>query len=221
MSVVIDGLGSIAGQHGDLDKVYALASVTKLLSSYAFLIALEEGAINLEDPAGPEGSTVHHLLAHTAGYDFDSDVVRFAVGAKRGYSNYGFEKLAEHLWQETEINFADYAREAVFAPLGMNSTKIAGSCAKDGRSRAADLAKFAAELLNPTLVTPETLSDATRVHFDGLAGILPGMDGRTRMTGVWDSSFVLRRIRTGPERRILPRPLGISANRERSSGWIP
>lgn len=190
VSVVIDGLGSIAGQHGDLDKVYALASVTKLLSSYAFLIAVEEGAINLEDPAGPEGSTVHHLLAHTAGYDFDSDVIRFAVGAKRGYSNYGFEKLAEHLQQETEINFADYAQEAVFAPLGMNSTKIAGSCAKDGRSSAADLAKFAAELLNPTLVSPETLSDATRVHFEGLAGILPGY-GRQNPND-WGLGFELR-----------------------------
>ncbi|MFY9679631.1 serine hydrolase, partial [Glutamicibacter protophormiae] len=76
VSVVVDGHGAIAGQHGDTDRPYALASVTKLLSTYAFLIALEEGAIGLEDPAGPEGSTVHHLLAHTAGYDFDSEVIR-------------------------------------------------------------------------------------------------------------------------------------------------
>ena len=190
VSVVVDGQGAIAGQHGDTDRPYALASVTKLLSTYAFLIALEEGAIGLEDPAGPEGSTVHHLLAHTAGYDFDSEVVRFEVGAKRGYSNCGFEKLAEHLERETEISCADYAQEAVFAPLGMNSTKIAGSCAKDGWSTAADLAKFAAELLTPTLVSPQTMADATRVHFEGLAGILPGY-GRQNPND-WGLGFEIR-----------------------------
>ncbi|WP_417373168.1 serine hydrolase domain-containing protein [Glutamicibacter protophormiae] len=190
MSVVVDGQGAIAGQHGDPDRPYALASVTKLLSTYAFLIALEEGAIGLEDPAGPEGSTVHHLLAHTAGYDFDSEVIRFEVGAKRGYSNCGFEKLAEHLERETEISCADYAQEAVFVPLGMNSTKIAGSCAKDGWSTAADLAKFAAELLTPTLVSPQSMVDATRVHFEGLAGILPGY-GRQNPND-WGLGFEIR-----------------------------
>lgn len=190
VSVVIDGQGAIAGQHGDTDRPYALASVTKLLSTYAFLIALEEGAIGLEDPAGPEGSTVHHLLAHTAGYDFDSEVIRFEVGAKRGYSNCGFEKLAEHLERESEISCADYAQEAVFAPLGMNSTKIAGSCAKDGWSTAADLAKFAAELLTPTLVSPQTMADATRVHFEGSAGILPGY-GR-QSPNDWGLGFEIR-----------------------------
>lgn len=190
VSVVVDGQGAIAGQHGDTDRPYALASVTKLLSTYAFLITLEEGAIGLEDPAGPEGSTVHHLLAHTAGYDFDSEVIRFEVGAKRGYSNCGFEKLAEHLERETEISCADYAQEAVFAPLGMNSTKIAGSCAKDGWSTAADLATFAAELLTPTLVSPQTMADATRVHFEGLAGILPGY-GRQNPND-WGLGFEIR-----------------------------
>lgn len=190
VSVVVDGQGAIAGQHGNTDRPYALASVTKLLSTYAFLIALEEGAIGLEDPAGPEGSTVHHLLAHTAGYDFDSEVIRFEVGAKRGYSNCGFEKLAEHLERETEISCADYAQEAVFAPLGMNSTKIAGSCAKDGWSTAADLTKFAAELLTPTLVSPQTMADATRVHFEGLAGILPGY-GRQNPND-WGLGFEIR-----------------------------
>lgn len=190
VSVVVDGQGAIAGQHGDTDRPYALASVTKLLSTYAFLIALEEGAIGLEDPAGPEGSTVHHLLAHTAGYDFDSEVIRFEVGAKRGYSNCGFEKLAEHLERETEISCADYAQEAVFAPLRMNSTKIAGSCAKDGWSTAADLAKFAAELLTPTLVSPQSMADATRVHFEGLAGILPGY-GRQNPND-WGLGFEIR-----------------------------
>lgn len=31
---------------GDIDRVYELASVTKLLSAYGFLVALEEGCLN-------------------------------------------------------------------------------------------------------------------------------------------------------------------------------
>ncbi|MFJ2617815.1 serine hydrolase domain-containing protein [Glutamicibacter sp. NPDC087344] len=190
VSVVVDGQGTTVGAHGDLNRVYPLASVTKLLSTYAFLIALEEGAMSLADPAGPEGSTVHHLFSHTAGYDFDSEVIRFPVGAKRGYSNRGFEKLAEHLEREAEIPFAEYAQEAVFTPLGMSDTQIEGSCAKDGRSSASDLARFAAELLRPTLVSQETMADATRVHFQGLAGILPGY-GRQNPND-WGLGFEIR-----------------------------
>ena len=42
------------------------------MTSMAVLFAVEEGAITLEEPAGPPGSTVRHLLAHAGGYDFDS-----------------------------------------------------------------------------------------------------------------------------------------------------
>ena len=45
--------------------------VTKPLSAYAALVAIEEGAVELDEPAGPEGSTVRHLLAHTSGLAFD------------------------------------------------------------------------------------------------------------------------------------------------------
>jgi CubicO group peptidase (beta-lactamase class C family) len=58
---------------GDLDRSFRLASVTKLLSAYAVLVAVEEEAFGLDDPAGPPDATVRHLLAHTAGYGFESD----------------------------------------------------------------------------------------------------------------------------------------------------
>lgn len=190
VSLVVDGTGSILGSVGDTQRVYPLASVTKLLSAYAFLLALEEEAISLEDPAGPEGSTVHHLLAHTSGYDFDSDKIRFQPGEKRGYSNTGFEVLAEHLEQASGIGFSQYISEALFTPLGMSQTTLEGSCAKDGVSSAADLALFAGELLKPTLLANETLRDATRVHFEGAAGILPGY-GRQN-PNAWGLGFEIR-----------------------------
>ena len=56
---------------GDVEVPYELASVTKPLVALAVLVAVEEGALGLDDPAGPPGSTVRHLLAHASGLAMD------------------------------------------------------------------------------------------------------------------------------------------------------
>ena len=43
------------------------ASVTKLLTGLAALVAVEEGIVDLDEPAGPPGSTLRHLLSHASG----------------------------------------------------------------------------------------------------------------------------------------------------------
>lgn len=189
-AAVVDKNGSLVGSHGDLNRPYALASVTKLLSSYAFLVAIEEGAFDLDTPAGPEGSTVKHLLAHTSGYDFAEKTVRFVPGARRLYSNVGFEVLAETLETATGMTFSEYLTEAVLNPLGMDSTSVNGSAAADGVSTAADLLKFAAELQNPRLLAAETHFAATNVVFPDLAGILPGY-GRQK-NNTWGLGLEIR-----------------------------
>lgn len=189
-SAVVAKDGSVIGVHGDQHKEFALASVTKLLSSYAFLVAIEEGAFELDTPAGPEGSTVKHLLAHTSGYDFAEKTVRFAPGARRLYSNVGFDVLAETLEVATEMSFSDYLTEAVLEPLGMASTTVHGSAAADGVSTLADLMKFAAELQTPTLLALETHELATHVVFPDLPGILPGY-GRQK-NNTWGLGMEIR-----------------------------
>src|SRR4051812_513425 len=59
--------GTVAGVHGETGRRFRRAAVTKPLSAYAALVAVEEGAVELDEPAGPEGSTLRHLLAHTSG----------------------------------------------------------------------------------------------------------------------------------------------------------
>lgn len=189
-TAVIDATGTVLGTHGDTSKVFALASVTKLLSAYAVLVAVEEEALELEQPAGPEGSTVRHLLAHASGHDFSGWAVRAAPGNRRIYSNTGFEVLARTLEESTGIGFAEYLAEAVLEPLGMDSTSLAGSAAADGSSSVADLIRFAAELQRPTLLAPSTLMEATTVQFPGLDGILPGY-GRQRPND-WGLGFEIR-----------------------------
>ena len=182
--------GEVLGTHGDVGRVYPLASVTKLLTAYAVHIAIEEGAFELDDAAGPSGSTVRHLLAHASGLDFDSDEVRAAPGDRRIYSNTGFAVLAQTLTQRSEIEFADYLHEAVLSPLGMTSSALEGSAGAGARSSVDDLARFAAELQRPTLLDPSTLAAATRVEFPGLDGVLPGY-GRQRPND-WGLGFELR-----------------------------
>ncbi|GAA2334067.1 serine hydrolase [Streptomyces caniferus] len=173
-AAVVRADGSVAGSYGPQEHRFPLASVTKPLAAYAALLAVEEGAVELDEPAGPEGSTVRHLLAHTSGLAFDEQRTMAEPGTRRLYSNTGFEALGDHLAQATDIPFAQYLHEAVLAPLGMTATDLPGSPAKDGVSTVADLVRFAAELQAPRLLAPQTLTEATQVAFPGLTGVLPG-----------------------------------------------
>ena len=61
----------VLGARGDRGRVSRWASVTKLVTAVATLVAAEEGVVELDEPAGPEGSTVRHLLAHASGLPFE------------------------------------------------------------------------------------------------------------------------------------------------------
>lgn len=193
-TVIVSRTGDVLSAHGDQGKVFPLASVTKLLTAYGALIAIEEQAIGLDDAAGPEGSTVRHLLAHASGLDFDTPTVRFPPGARRIYSNYGFEILAEHVTEKSGIAFADYVREGLLTPLGMSATTFQGSPAAGASSSTADLARFAAELHNPVLVSAGMLAQATTVVFPGLDGVLPGFGRQT--PNDWGLGFEIRGSKT-------------------------
>lgn len=165
------------------------ASVSKLLVGLAALVAVEEGAVALAEPAGPPGATVRHLLAHASGLAPEGQTLA-APGRRRIYSNAGIERFADHLAGQTGIGFADYLAQAVLEPLALRDTMLAGSPAHGIVSTLADLLRFARELLRPTLVAPATLADATRAHFPELAGVLPGI-GRFD-PNPWGLTFELR-----------------------------
>lgn len=165
---------------GDQDRVYDLASVTKLLSAWAFLVAVEEGVFDLDQevrplvPTAPAGATVRHMLAHASGVGFDSRTPQREVGQRRIYSSAGFEILADAVEAEAGMPFGHYAAEAVFAPLGMDATEITGSAGHGGRSTVRDLVAFAGEVLNPRLLAEQTVQRALEVHFPELGGVVPG-----------------------------------------------
>lgn len=172
-AAVVDAEG-VRAVHGDPDTVVRIASVTKLMTSMAVLLAVEEGATTLEEPAGPPGSTVRHLLAHAGGYDFDSPKVLAAPGERRIYSNTGYDVLAAHVEERTGLPFAEYLHLGLLEPLGMSATELRGSAAKDVWSTLTDLCRFASELLSPTVLHGSTMAVWRTEQFPGLAGVLPG-----------------------------------------------
>lgn len=188
-AAVVRPSGEVAA-HGDTDRVFALASVTKTLVAQAVLIACEEEAISLDDPVGPPGSTVRHLLAHASGLAFDSDTIEAPVATKRIYSSFGFELLAAHVTESTDIAFADYLAEAVCAPLGMMSTTLVGPAGHGARSSVADLSRFAGELLTPQLLSGGLHRESVTVAFPGLDGFVPGY-GKHRPND-WGLGFEIR-----------------------------
>jgi CubicO group peptidase (beta-lactamase class C family) len=180
----------VVAERGPADAVLRWASVTKLLTAYAVLIAAEEGVLDLDEPAGPPGATVRHLLAHASGLPFDGGVPIARPGERRIYSNTGFDQLAEHLAQPAEMAFAAYLQAAVLDPLGLARAELRGRPSEGIWGTLADLAAFGRELLAPTLVAPETLAEATAIAFPGLVGVLPGI-GRQEPND-WGLGFELK-----------------------------
>src|SRR4029078_13064266 len=141
---------------------------------WAVVIGVEEAAVDWDDAAGPEGATVRHLAAHTSGVSFEEGKTQAKPGARRIYSNRGFELLGDAVAAGAGMPFADYLHEAVLAPLGMSATRLDGSPAADMTSTCADMTRFPARVTAPTLVSAVTLEEATSVAFPDLAGVLPG-----------------------------------------------
>ncbi|OBF61378.1 serine hydrolase [Mycobacterium sp. 852002-51971_SCH5477799-a] len=192
-AAAVVGPGGVLASHGDTDRVFELASVTKPLAARAVQVAIEEGAVDLDTAAGPPGATIRHLLAHTSGLSMHSDRLLAAPGARRIYSNQGFTVLGQTVEQQTGIEFGHYLTEAVCEPLGMTATHLDGGAVAAGfgaRSTVADLAAFAGDLLRPVTVSGPLHAEATTVQFPGLDGVLPGYG--VQRPNDWGLGFELR-----------------------------
>ena len=177
-AAVVGAGGHVLAARGDTTLAGDWASVTKICTALAVLVAVEEEAVDLDEPAGPPGSTVRHLLAHASGLAYDREEVLAPPGRRRIYSNAGFEVLGRLVAERAGMAFGAYLAEAVLRPLGMAGTKLEGSPAKGLTGSLDDLVHLAGELLAPTVVARATLDLATTVAFPGLAGRLPGFDSQ-------------------------------------------
>ncbi|CAN5588891.1 serine hydrolase domain-containing protein [soil metagenome] len=194
-AAAIVGPDGVIAMHGDPERSYRWASITKLVTGLAVMTALDDGTITLDEPApppAPSGATVRHLLAHASGLPFDGEGLHGRPGTRRVYSNTGFDVLGDLLGQRdgTGPSAATALNVRVLDPLGMTATELRDRSSQGLRGPLRDLAAFSRELLRPTLVSPATFALATRVAFPALPGVLPGV-GRCDVLD-WGLAFELR-----------------------------
>jgi CubicO group peptidase (beta-lactamase class C family) len=168
---VVDAGGRVS-THGDSERSVPLASVTKPIAALAVLVAAEEGVIDLDEPAGPPGATVRHLLAHASGLPFEGAAPIARPGTRRIYSNEAFRVVAQRLSDSAGMPFAAYVREAVVAPLGLGLDPT-GDPAAGMSGSLDDILAVGRELVAPRLLADETRDELVNVQFPGLAGVLP------------------------------------------------
>lgn len=160
-------------RYGETDRPFPLASVSKLITALATLIAVEEGTVSLDDPVGPPGATLADVLAHASGVGPDDDTVLAAPRRLRIYSNHGYRLAADHVARHAAMSFTAYATEAVVAPMGMSGT-IVDDPAAGAVASVDDLTRFVEALRQPILVSTETLDLMRRPHLPSISGVVPG-----------------------------------------------
>lgn len=171
---VIDARGD---EHleGSIDRPFPLASVTKLATALAVLVACEEGIVELDEPAPTvPGASVRDLLCHAAGLPFEGDGPRSVPRQRRTYSNLGYQLLGDLVAARAGFTFAEYLQEAVFEPLDMRGARLAGPPGSGAVADVRDVVCLARELRRPTLIAPQTWRQMTRVQYPDLDGVLPG-----------------------------------------------
>jgi CubicO group peptidase (beta-lactamase class C family) len=171
---VLGPAGLVAGR-GDAGRSFRWASVTKIATALTVLIAVDRGLVDLDEPAGPPGATVRHLLAHASGLPFEGQTTLAAPGTRRIYSNPGFDMLGALIAERTGLPFEAVIGDRLLAPLGMDDTRLIERPSQGLHGTIGDLGALASELLRPTLVTPATFRVATTVAFPGLVGVVPGV----------------------------------------------
>jgi CubicO group peptidase (beta-lactamase class C family) len=193
-AAAVVGPSGVVATRGDLTHPFRWASVTKLATALAVLIAVDRGSVDLDEAAGPRGSTVRHLLAHASGLPFEGDKAISAPGRRRIYSNPGFDLLGALLAERAGAPFEKVLDASVLTPLGMASARLLERPSQGLHGPLQDLVRLASELLQPTLVAGPLLAAATTVAFPGLKGVLPGVGAFDPLD--WGLGFELRDAKT-------------------------
>ena len=208
-------VGAVEGSVGDRGRRFAWASVTKLATAVAMLVAAEEGIVDLDEPAGPPGLDVPAPARARVGAAVRSRRADRAAGraprllelrlrgrrsAGRGAGRMPFTEYFAHVWGDTT------ARAVGLGRLGRG-----GDARRPARARA-----------RAARADAHRAGDAGRgVHRAvprASSACCPASAGRSRTTGASASSCATRSRRTGRARATRRGRSATSAAAARSCG---
>jgi D-alanyl-D-alanine carboxypeptidase len=134
------------------ETVFKIASVSKQFVAAGIMLLVQDGRITVDDPVTRHvsdaptswsGISIRHLLTHTSGLvreppAFDptrqqslTELIRsaygqpllFAPGEQWGYSNLGYNLLAEIIGRASGIPWTQFIADRIFKPAGMLATR--------------------------------------------------------------------------------------------------
>ena len=219
VAAAVVGADGHVERHGQTDRPFPLASITKLLTARAALVAHEEGTRPLDEPILEGDVTTADLLAHSGGIAPDEPLPMTIAHTRRIYSTAAYDIIATQITERSGIPFAEYLDEAVVVPLGMRSTALEGSAGAGARSSVDDLVRLAGAWSSPLLIDgwteqPGRTSSTSSASCRASVARIPTRGGSVPRSAV-------TRRRTGPRPRTLHGPTATSASRARCSGSIP
>lgn len=174
-AAAVIGPSGVLAARGDSAHSFRWASVTKLVTALSVLIAVDRGLLDLDEPAGPPGATVRHLLAHASGLAFEGDAILARPGSRRIYSNPGFDRLGAIVEERAASPFDRVVGEWILGPLGMTGASLVNRPSQGLHGNLDDLTALAGDLVRPRLLPRPVLDAATAVAFPGLPGVVPGV----------------------------------------------
>jgi len=153
---------------GPCDHVFPWASVSKMAIAALVGVDVQRGECDFNEPLGPEGSSLAHLLSHSSGLGPSRDALGARVGSKRIYSNYGFELIVERLGGLSVVV------ENCRSVLGLNSVVSDGTPAGGLVGTLEDLETLAWLWLGNGSLSDAILREMTSAFLPELGGAVPG-----------------------------------------------
>lgn len=113
------------------DQTFVVGSLSKSMTAVAVMQLVEEGLVDLDDPACayapetgvPVAVTVRDLLNQTSGFGYYESLAGATVGESAGsfsYANANYDLLGRIVEDVSGLGLGAYLRECVFSPLGMD-----------------------------------------------------------------------------------------------------
>ncbi|ARG96561.1 serine hydrolase domain-containing protein [Legionella micdadei] len=128
------------------DTLFAIGSVSKVITAFAIMMLVQQGKINLDDsvlqyiPKAPQAwqaVTIRQLLSHSSGIPqhqgpylpweqiwqtMAQKPMQFTPGTGIKYNNFGYIVLDRVIENVSHQSLSDFFQNTIFQPLGMNQT---------------------------------------------------------------------------------------------------